>query len=147
MIGERTRTIQKDRQTTQTYKATNMNKGEEKWYADCIFASDNNMEYGYGLLMNPSGMSANPGKFMTTVDYGTSPQFPEQHLAARVTSYWANAKRMVQAPLLSNGLCGDVAARDISPRHKLTIDNTTCHPIAVSQDWCDDITNITLLQV
>jgi len=147
LIGQRTRTIEKDRVSTQKYFATNLNKCDEKWNADCIFASDNNMEYGYGLIMNPSDGSTDAGKFMYQAQYGSAHYFPEQYLASRVSSFWANSRRLVSAPLLSNGLCGDVAAGNISPRHKLTIDGTTCHPIAISHDWHEDITTVKLLQI
>ena len=147
LIGERSRSIQKDRKNTQKYFATNLNKCDEKWTSDCIFASDNNMEYGYGLIMNPDDGSTDAGKFMYDFLYGSSRHFPEQHLASRVSSFWANSRRMISAPLLSNGLCEDVAAIDISPRHKITIDGTTCHPVAISHDWCDDITTLKLLQI
>ena len=147
LIGDRSRTISKDRKTSQKYTATNLNKCDSKWNADCIFASDNNMEYGYGLIMNPADGSTDAGKFVYNVMYGTSPQFPEQHLASRAAGFWANSRRMISAQLLSNGLCGDVAAGNISPRHKLTIDGTTCHPIAISHEWRDDITRLTLLQM
>ena len=108
---------------------------------------DNNMEYGYGLIMNPADGSTDAGKFVYNVMYGTSPQFPEQHLASRAAGFWANSRRLISAPLLSNGLCGDLAAGNISPRHKITVDGTTCHPIAISHEWRDDITRLTLLQM
>ena len=147
LIGQRTRTIEKDRVSTQKYFSTNLNKCDEKWNADCIFASDNNMDYGFGLLMNPADGSTDAGMFMYQAQYGSAHYFPEQYLASRVSSFWANSRRLVSAPLLSNGLCGDVAAGNISPRHKLTIDGTTCHPIAISHDWHDDITTVKLLQM
>jgi hypothetical protein len=146
LLSIRSRTLQIDRKSTQKYTATNQNKCDEKWNADCIFASDNNMEYGYGLIMNPADGSTDAGKFMTKAIYGGSSQYPEQHLANRVTSFWSRSRRVVSAPLLSNGLCGDVAAINVSPRHKITIDDTTCHTIAISQDWRDDITKLTLIE-
>jgi hypothetical protein len=146
-LGQRTRTIKVDRQNTRQYVATNTNKGDAKWNADCIFASDNNMEYGFGLLMNPQDGSTDQGKFMQTVGYGSGTGRPEQHLANRAANYWENSRRVISMPLMSTGLCGDIVAGEISPRNNLTLDGTTGHPISISHNWRDDITIVTILEV
>ena len=51
----RPRLLIEERNTTKEYVAENQNQTHEEWNADLIFALDNNMEYGYGLLMNANG--------------------------------------------------------------------------------------------
>ena len=141
-IEVRPRTIVKERQETAEYKSSNTNQTEQEWSADCIFASDNNMEYGYGLLMNPDG------SYMASAPYGNSTEQPEQHLANRVTTYWAQAKRMLSPDLIANASIGTgVTVMDITPRHKVTMDGTTFHPIAINHSWRDDVVSLILLEM
>jgi hypothetical protein len=41
----------------------------------------------------------------------------------------------------------DVNVSAISPEKKVTLDSTTFYPIAISRDWRDDITDITMLEL
>jgi len=125
------------RVTSQEYSAVNSNASKEEWNANCIFASDNNMEYGYGLLLNASG------NIIHTVNYGNNAEHPEQHLANRVANYWATAKRKIDGELLANKI------GDISPNMKVSItgESGTFAPIAISRDWRDDTTRLSLLQI
>lgn len=141
-IGEvRPRELITKRVTSQEYSATNSNASKEEWNANCIFASDNNMEYGYGLLLDASG------NIIQTVQYGgsaTNQQHPEQHLANRVANYWATAKRKIDPELLAN----NIPAVDPTNIVKVGADTVTTYaPIAISRDWRDDITRISLLQL
>ena len=131
----RPRYIVEERQDTCEYVADNQNQTHEEWNADCIFASDNNMEYGYGLLMNADG------SFMATAPYNGAAQHPEQHLANRVANFWAVSRRRIGADFR----VGTVP--DVSPRYKVTVDNTVCHPVAIARDWRDDVVRLTLLQM
>lgn len=143
IIGERTRTLVKDRQSSRDYTATNVNPCEDEWNADCIFASDNNMEYGYGLLMNPGG------SFMSKAQYAgvADSQYPEQHLANRVASYWDGSKRRIDAELQSQATAEGTTIGAISPRHKVTIGGITAGvPVAISHDWRDDVTMLTVIE-
>lgn len=124
-----------ERVTTKEYTAENQNQTHEEWNADCIFASDNNMEYGYGLLMNSDGT------FMEFAPYAAGNEHPEQHLANRVTNYWAVSRRRLGGDFR----VGTIA--DISPQYKVTIDGTTCHPVAISRDWRDDVVRLSLLEM
>jgi hypothetical protein len=99
------------------------------------------MEYGYGLLMNPDG------SYMASVPYGNSNEQPEQHLANRVTTYWLQAKRMLSPDLIANANISSGTVMDISPRHKVTMDGTTFHPIAITHDWRDDVVSLILLEM
>jgi hypothetical protein len=99
------------------------------------------MVYGYGLLMNPDG------SYMDNVPYGNNSEQPEQHLANRVTAYWAQAKRMLSPDLIANANISSGTVMDISPRHKVTIAGTVCHPIAIDHNWRDDVVSLILLEM
>ena len=140
----RAREMKVDRVTTKEYVAENQNQTHEEWNADCIFASDNNMEYGYGLLMNADG------SFMATAPYAGGNEHPEQHLANRVANYWARSRRRLggdfRAYVHTNGNSGPIFS-NITPQYKLTINGTTCHPVAISRDWRDDVVRLSLLEM
>lgn len=131
----RGREVVDERVVSKEYTSNNQNSSGDEWNADCIFASDNNMEYGYGLLMNANGT------FMETVPYGNSNEHPEQHLANRVTAYWASAKTRATVELRS-----DVISEP-TPVRKLTLDGITFYPIAISHDWRDSVTRLTMIQI
>jgi hypothetical protein len=139
-LGTRARMMVRDRKNSRDYTATNVNPCNDEWKADCIFASDNYMEYGYGLLMNTDG------SFMTTAPYGNSSAQPEQHLANRVASYWNGTKHRIDAELQSQAMASGTAINDISPRHKVTIGGVTGDPVAISHDWRDDVVTLTVIE-
>ena len=126
-----------ERQNTRTYKSSNNNAVRNEFNADCIYASDNNMIFGYGVLMNPDGSYF---KGFQYVEHGPL-VYPEQHLANRVTAYWATSKRKLAVELRT----GTVA--EPSPMNRVTIDSTTGHPIAISHEWRDDVTKLTILEL
>ena len=145
-IGEvRPRELKTSRVSTKEYAAVNTNDSKEEWNANCIFASDNNMEYGYGLLLDGSG------NIVEKVPYGNTTDHPEQHLANRVANYWATAKRKIdgefQAHVSQTITGGTVKIGDILPCHKVSIDSGTFAPIAISRNWRDDIVKLALLQI
>lgn len=131
----RARTMTTPRVNSKEYIAENTNASGNNWDADCIFASDNNMKYGYGLLMNADGT------WMKTARYGSASEHPEQHLANRVTTYWTSSKRQIIAELRSNTIA------DINPLYKITVDSLwRFNPIAISRNWRDDVMTLVLLQ-
>lgn len=132
---KRPRTMSVERNKTMEYTSENNSPVPDEWNADCIFASDNNMEYGYGLLMNPNG------RYMETAQYGNTAAHPEQHLADRVTAFWTTAKRRFMTELRSD------AITEPTPKYKVTLDSIQCHPISISHEWRDDVTTITLLEM
>lgn len=137
----RPRELKTERVSTKEYAAVNTNDSKEEWNANCIFASDNNMEYGYGLLLDANG------NILPTVQYGGSAlnqQHPEQHLATRVANYWATAKRKIDPELLAN----KIPAVDPTNIVKVGTDTVTTYaPIAISRDWRDDIVRLSLLEL
>lgn len=126
-----------DRADTREYKSTNGNNVREDFNADCIYASDNDMNFGYGVLMNPDGT------YLVTAPYGGQNLVPEQHMADRVTAYWATAKRRLATELRSNA--GNVSS--VTPQTRVSLDGSTLFPIAFGREWRDDITKLTLLEL
>ena len=146
ILGEtRGREVKEERVTSKEYKATNNTGTGMEWNADCIYASDNNMKYGYGLLMNADGT------FLEKVAYNGTNEHPEQHLANRVSNYWQQSKRMVSPDLRYNETVpitgGTFALKSLTPQYKVTLDGTTLYPIAFSNNWRDDTMKLTLLQM
>ena len=73
---------------------------------------------------------------MAGYDYGDGVlQHPEQHLANRVTTYWATSKRRMEIEVRSDITIGGTLMRDIDPKCMITLDGTVCHPIALGHDW------------
>ena len=131
----RARELVTERETTIEYTAENNSSTGIEWNADCIFATDNNLEYGWGLLMNADGT------FLEKVQYGNTTDHPEQHLADRVADYWSTSKRRMSVELRTD------AITEPTPKNKVTLDSTTFQTLAISHSWRDDITRLTLLQV
>ena len=127
--------------STKQYKSNNQNNVRMDWNADCIYATDNNMVNGFGVLLNADN------SHMENAPYNGTNKRPEQQLADRVTTFWASAKRKLEVELRSDLTINYTLLRDVSPQNKCTLDSTTCYPIAVGHEWCDDITRLTLLQI
>ena len=118
------------------YVDGNQQKISNEWNADLIYASQNNLAIGYGLVVNNSDWS-----FMETAQYGQNTYaHPEQRLATRVANYWASAKRKLRTDLRANVI------PSITPQHKVTLDQTPSYPISISRDWWNDIVQLTLLE-
>lgn len=120
-----------------TYKSSNGSNMSDEWDTDCIYASQNNLARGYGLLMNADYSYLSK---MTFAGSATA-KHPEQHLADRVTNFWQTSRRRLAVELRR-----DLIA-DITPRHKVTIGGMTGYPIAISHEWRDDVTQLTILQL
>ena len=131
----RPRVMKESRDTSHEYTAVNWNQSKDEWSADCIFASDNNLEYGYGLLLNATG------GYVATVPYGGNSEHPEQHLANRVSNYWANSKRKLMTDLRFNMI------PTIRPNNLVSMNDTTFYPASISHDWRDDKVTIGLMEL
>jgi hypothetical protein len=124
------------RDTSHEYTAENWNQSKDEWNADCIFASDNNLEYGYGLLLDASG------GYVATVPYSGSPEHPEQHLANRVSNYWRNSKRKLMVDLRYNLI------PSILPYNFVNIGGgPNFYPSSISHDWRNDKVQIGLMEI
>lgn len=124
-----------DRPTDFAYKASNGNSVSNEWNADCIYATENACKFCYGEIFNDDG------SLITSVSYGSNDERPEQHLADRVVKYWQTSKRRLEVELRSEQIA------DITPQYNVTLDGTTGYPIAISHDWWNDITTLTILEL
>ena len=130
----------KSRYGSQSYSASNGNSVRNEWNADCVYASDNEMYFGYGVILNPDGT------YYKT--FGNTGITAEQYLANRVVNYWQTSKRRLQAELRSNVSIGNnIVVGNINPQCKVTLDSTTGYPIAIGRDWRDDILKLTILEL
>ena len=93
------------------------------------------MKPGYGIIMNTDYTMAE------SVSYNSADERPEQHLANRVVNYWQTSKRRLAVGVRTNTIS------DITPQYKVTLDGTTGYPIAISHDWWNDITTLTILEL
>ena len=132
---ERPRTMETERVSEREYTSSGNGQTHDEWNADCIYASDNSMEYGYGLLMQPDG------EYMKKVPYGSVTEWPEQYLANRVTSYWQQTRRMMTANVAYQ------YAATLTPIHKVSLDGTTAQPISISHDWWNDNIQLKLIEL
>ena len=127
--------VTKDRNTTKEYTAENQNANQDKWNSDCIFASDNDMEYGYGLMLKGNG------EYLKTAPYGGVQEIPEQHLANRVAAYGATSKRQFMLEVRHN------AISQITPINKVSFESTSCQPVSIGHDWRDDVVKIKMIEL
>lgn len=131
----RPRTMKEERESEREYVSDNNGQTHAEWNADCIYASDQNMEYGYGLLIDQNG------DFMEKATYGSTSEYPEQHLANRVTSFWQQAKRKLSIQVTKE------SAANVSPIRPVSIDGTTGQAISISHDWRDDVTKLGIVEL
>ncbi len=125
-----------------TYKSTNDNAIEEDVTIDTIFASENTMKPGFGLVLNTNG------SYFTGMAYvGTDVEHPEQHLADRITDYWATSKRKIEAHMLTHDDTAATPASSITPAHMVSIDGTTLYPISTSHKWRDDEMDVVAMEL
>lgn len=117
------------------YKSNGSNNFTDEPTYDLIFASDNNNQFGCGIILNADG------SYCSDIDYtdGTT-QHPEQHTVDRMGTYYSRTRRMIHTDVQSNLLGA------ISPIYKVTIDDTVMHPIAISRNWRDDVIRLALLE-
>lgn len=126
------------RQSACEYKSEAWNKNTENWSADCIFASDNNMEYGLGLLMNSNGTWLQKAIYSHAT---VQQQRPEEHLASAVTTYWQTCRHMETIEMQYNSV------GDVRPDNSVSFGGISYHPVAISHDWRDDIIKLEMINM
>lgn len=133
----RGRQIKKDRQSSCDYVAVNANAVEGDSNIDLTYASDNNMKYGYGLVMDADYA------YMQGARYGGSLtlEYPEQHFADRIANFWSSARRMLTVDLRTE-VIGSITPRS----HLVTSVGSHFRTLAVSHNWRDDVTNVKMIQ-
>jgi hypothetical protein len=119
------------------YKSLNENSIKNDQSIDLVYASDNNMKFGFGLVMNPNYW------YMATAYYGESLQHPEQHLADRIVNYWAAAKRLLTVDLRTEVV---EQSAPITPLSHLVLGQTHFRTLAISHQWRDDVTTLKMIQ-
>ena len=129
--------MKKDRISSMDYTAINGNAVKNEWNADLVYASDNNMKYGYGLVMNPNY------EYMAYAYYGESIQHPEQHFADRIANFWNASRRVITADLQTNAVEN---AAPITPRQHLVLGALHYRTLAISHQWRDDVTTVKMIQ-
>ena len=132
----RPRTMHKNRETSHSYVAVNANAVEGDSNIDLTYASDNNMKYGFGLVMNPDY------SYMAWAYYnGVALEIPEQHYADRIANFWSSARRMLTVDLRTE-VIGSVTPRS----HLVTAASSHFRTLAISHQWRDDVTNVKMIQ-
>ena len=132
---KRARVMTEERKSSREYVSESDGQTHDEWNADCIYASDNNMEYGYGLLQLPAG------GFMEKAPYYTGNEYPEKHLANRVVAYWQQAKRKLSLEVTQE------SAAVVTPVTPVSVDGTQCQVLSIAHNWCDDVVTLGLLQL
>lgn len=130
---QRARVMTEERKSSREYVSESDGQTHDEWNTDCIYASDNNMEYGYGLLQLPGG------GFMEKAAYYTGSEYPEKHLANRVVAYWQQAKRKLSVEVTQD------SAAVVTPVTPVSVDGTTCQVLSIAHNWCDDVVTLGLL--
>ena len=129
----RGRTAIRRRLTSREYSSAANMQASDTYNVDCIFASDNEMDYGYGLLMNENG------SFMEGAPIGSgggNNTIPEQYLANRIATFYNKSRQKLTLELNNES---------ITPRN--TAFEGAFYPIAISRDWRDDILFLTLIEL
>jgi hypothetical protein len=134
----RPREIKKDRVSSKDYKSVNENAISNKQNIDLVYASDNNMKFGFGLVMEPTF------DYMQGARYGNLVlQHPEQHFAERITTYWNASRRLLTTDLRTEAV---EQQSPITPRSHLIVGGLHYRTLAISHQWRDDVTTVKMIQ-
>jgi len=133
----RPREVKVDRVSTMDYTSLNENSIKNQQDIDLVYASDNNMKFGFGLVMEPNY------SYMEEATYGNQSDHPEQHFADRIANFWSSAKRVITADLQTQ----IVEQTDmLTPRSHLVLGALHYRTLAISHQWRDDVTTIKMIQ-
>ena len=133
----RPREVKKDRVSSMDYTSLNENSIKNQQDIDLVYASDNNMKFGFGLVMEPNY------SYMEEATYGPLSDHPEQHFADRIATYWSAARRIITAAMQTNA----VEQTDmLTPRSHLVLGALHYRTLAISHQWRDDVTTIKMIQ-
>lgn len=128
----------KGRNDRYDYEASSQGNQRNDWDSDLAYASapdSSYMAFGFGVPVNSDGSR------LGMATYGSSQEIPEQNMADRVAAYWGTSKRKITADL------NTAVIPAITPRKTVTLDGTDCYPISITNDWWNDKTTLTLLQL
>ena len=135
----RPRKVQKDRVSSIDYTSLNENAIKNDQNIDLVYASDNNMNFGFGLVMNSDF------NYMEYAEYRYQTQYarPEQHFADRIAAFWAASKRVITADLRTEVV---EATDNITPLSHLVLGALHYRTLAISHQWRDDVTTVKMIQ-
>jgi len=133
----RPRKVAKDRVSSMDYTTLNENAIKNDQNIDLVYASDNNMNFGYGLVMQITYA------YMETALYNLTREHPEQHLADRIANFWAAAKRIITADLRTEVV---EATDNITPLSHLVLGALHYRTLAINHQWRDDVTTVKMIQ-
>lgn len=133
--GER-RTSIVERSDVREYTAENENRNRMDWNCDCIYASDNNMLFGYGVVIEPNGA------YMTDFYYSSELQeTPEQHFANRVANYWRKSRRRLKLDIAFTSASVYVAGQTF------TLDGVKYMSLGFTDSWRDRRRTLNLMEL
>lgn len=135
----RPHTVKRDRVSSRYYNTTNNKALKSKQNIDLVYASDNNMKFGFGLVMESDFRYMEYAEYR----YQTVTKRPEQHLAERITSYWSASRRLVTTDLRT-----DVVEQNglLTPLSHLVFDASQFRTLAFGHKWRDDVTTVKMIQ-
>lgn len=105
---------------------------KDEYGVDLIFASDNDMPRGYGVVMNPDYTN------LTKLTYGSAQKFPEEYLAGAMAAYWSHSRMRLSL---------NVWNVDVTPLDFVLLNGGTWHPASISHDWWNEKLSMVLLDV
>ena len=126
------------------YKASNNANVHTEENIEAPFVSSNDMHFGTNILANPNDT------FMGKIDYNgptVTNEYPEQHLANRIASYWSKSRRKIECYVLAHDGTAATNANSITPRYRVSIDGTVMAPISISRNWRDYIISLSLMEL
>lgn len=135
----RGRLFHTDRKDSRTYTARNNSMVKEDWSGSCMFTTDNNSNYGPGLVVNADGTYFGGWDYSQHQAGSTK---PEQHMVDRVAAYWSTSKRMITCDVRA-----DLLTMEPKPNQKITIDSTVCYPLSIGRDWRNDVITLKLIEI
>ena len=131
------RRMERELSDNRTYTSTNVNKNRDEWSTDCIFACDNDMTFGYGVILDENGT---PMKGVATGGIVGVLLHPEQMLADAVAGYWHTSKTKLDMELRYDTV-GAITPQDI-----VKVAGVTGYVISIGHEWRDDIIKVTTLE-
>ena len=128
--------LNENNRDTNTYTADCSGNFSGETEIDLILASDDDNQYGTGLIMNPDGSYCS---MLTYAD--NTQQHPEEHTVNRMAAFGSQVRSSLRLPLRMDSVA------EITPTSKCSVEGNTYHPISINKDWRDDIETITLLEI
>ena len=108
---------------------------KDEYGVDLVYASDNDMPRGYGVIMNANYTN------LTKLTYGGVQKFPEEYLAGAMAAYWSRSRLRMSL---------NVWNRQIGPMMNISLTvayGGNWHPASISHDWWNEKMSLVLLSI